>query len=131
MVTDEQILFPMIREFQWASRHPGCCSGGVNRSVKQIQQSHDAMSRAVALIGHLTDGFTPPANASIAYRSLLAGLNAMEVDIRRHRHTELDVLLPRAVAAETALTGPDADWSDAGDRDDASGPFRDRPPKRC
>jgi regulator of cell morphogenesis and NO signaling len=51
----------------------------------------------------LTDDFTPPEDACISYRTMLAGLADLERDMHQHVHKENNILFPKATAAEAAL----------------------------
>ena len=103
MAMEEQVLFPLIQEIDWARRHPGGYSGGIERSIAQSEHDHHCFDHAIANLRGLTAGFTPSDSAPPAYRSFLKGLADLEEDMKKHTHLEVDVLLPRAIEAEASL----------------------------
>ena len=52
----------------------------------------------------LTDEFNAPAWACATHIALCAGLDQFERDLRQHVHIENDILFPRAIEMESALS---------------------------
>ncbi len=104
MLMEEQVLFPLIQEIDWASRRsPGCYSGGMERSLAQTEHDHRHFEDAMSQLQTLTQGFTPPESAGTAYRGFLKGLAKLAQDMDQHTHLEVEVLLPRVIATEARL----------------------------
>ncbi len=103
MLAEEQVLFPLIQEISWAKRVPGSYGGGVGIHIVQSKRDHVRFDRAMSSLRRLTHRFTAPATAPVSYRSFVAGLAALEKNLRRYTHLEADVLFPRTLADETEL----------------------------
>ena len=104
MAMEEQVLFPLIRELEWAVQHRGCYSGGVGRPIAESQHSHDEYETTANVLRKLTRDFATPDNTSDAYRALMESLADLAADMKEHSRLEIEVLLPRAIAAEAGLT---------------------------
>ncbi len=92
MVKEEQALFPAIREMErGGGRLP------LEGPVEVMLDEHRSAGRALARMRELTQGFTPPDDACNTYRSLYQGLAELDRDMRRHVHTENDILFPAAL----------------------------------
>lgn len=89
MQKEEQVLFPWIRSGQ------GRMAGG---PIAVMHREHDRCGELLAALQDLTDGYTPPKTACNKHRALLAGLAALDTDLRLHMHKENTVLFPRALA---------------------------------
>lgn len=103
MVKEEEVLFPIIKQLDWATDMPEFHCGSVVRPILVMEHEHAEAGVALARLRTLTDGYTPPAGACTTYRVLLAGLAGLEADLHRHIHEENNVLFPRARAVEAML----------------------------
>lgn len=103
MVMEEQVLFPLIQEIDWASRVPGQYAGGIGYAITQATHDRHCFEQTMTKLRALTSDFTAPAQAPIAYRSFLKGLAALESDMKQHGHLETEILIPRAIEAEARL----------------------------
>lgn len=92
MMKEERMLFPAIRQME---------SGGggmpLEGPVEVMLAEHRSADMALARMRELTQGFTPPEDACNTYRSLYQGLAELDRDMRRHVHTENDILFPAAL----------------------------------
>ncbi len=104
MVKEEQILFPLVRQFESAGSAASHC-GSISNPIRVMESEHEDAGGAVARLRELTDGFTPDAEACNTHRALLAGLAHLETDLHEHVHKENNVLFPRAMALEEQLAG--------------------------
>ncbi|HJM57770.1 MAG TPA: iron-sulfur cluster repair di-iron protein [Planctomycetota bacterium] len=87
MMKEEQILFPWIL----SNREP--------RPMAPIQvmlMEHDSAGRHLKQIEDLTDNFQTPNGACPTWRSLYAGLQNLNKELRTHIHLENNILFPRA-----------------------------------
>lgn len=108
MQKEEQILFPYIESLDAAAgRGPalaGSCFGSVRNPIRMMLAEHDAAGEILDELRAATDGYALPPVADEAFRSLYAGLAALESDLRRHIRLENDILFPGAIRLEeTAL----------------------------
>jgi regulator of cell morphogenesis and NO signaling len=105
MGKEEQILFPMCRELEHATSVPAFHCGSVCNPVAMMISEHDNAGEALRQMRELTGDYVPPAEACNTYRAMLAGLAELEADTHRHVHLENNILFPKAIAAESCLTG--------------------------
>jgi len=105
LLKEEQVLFPMIKQLDTASRQPDFHCGSVRFPIQVMEHEHDDAGAALVRLRALTVGYTPPAEACNTYRAALAGLAELEADLHRHIHKENNILFPRAQEAEAALAG--------------------------
>ncbi len=109
MLKEEHVLFPLVRQIDQgmaapagSRTGPGC--GSISNPIRQMEAEHDAAGNALAWMRTATDGFTAPANACGTYRAMIDALHELEQDMHQHVHKENNVLFPRALAREAALT---------------------------
>lgn len=109
MLKEEHVLFPLVRQIDQGAAAPagsrtgpGC--GSIANPIRQMEAEHDAAGDALAWMRTATDGFTAPANACGTYRAMIDALHELEKDMHQHVHKENNVLFPRALAREAALT---------------------------
>jgi regulator of cell morphogenesis and NO signaling len=105
---EEQILFPYI--VQMEEEADGCasqaraCFQSVAQPVSMMVQEHEMAEGLVAEMRKLANDFNAPAKACATHIALYAGLHLFESDIRQHVHLENDILFPRAIEMEAALS---------------------------
>lgn len=102
MAKEEQILFPLVRQFEQGGPATSHC-GTIGNPIRVMELEHDNAGGALARLRELTDGFTPNAEACNTHRALLAGLAHLETDLHEHVHKENNVLFPRALSLEAQL----------------------------
>jgi regulator of cell morphogenesis and NO signaling len=103
MRREEQILFPMCRALAEPAAGLGSVPrpGTVQYPIAVMVLEHKVAGDELAAMRALTRDYTPPEGACATYRSLLAGLAALEADMHLHIHKENSILFPRAIEAET------------------------------
>ncbi len=100
MMKEEQILFPMIRQFAAGELDAASHCGSVAAPINQMEAEHAIAGTALARLQQLTDDHTPPEWACNTYRAMLDGLQRFEFDLHQHIHKESNVLFPRAIKLE-------------------------------
>jgi regulator of cell morphogenesis and NO signaling len=105
MIKEERVLFPMCRALEQPSTVPNPQCGSVRGPVSMMVSEHDHAGEDLRQMRELTNGYVPPEGACNTYRAMLAALAELEADMHQHVHLENNVLFPRAVAAESRLTG--------------------------
>jgi regulator of cell morphogenesis and NO signaling len=105
---EERVLFPYIVGLEEAAEdrgaQPPACFVSVTQPVSMMVREHASAEGIVAQLRRLTHGFEPPQWACPRNTAFHASLAAFEKDLRQHVHLENDLLFPRAIALETALT---------------------------
>jgi regulator of cell morphogenesis and NO signaling len=106
MMKEERVLFPFIAALEDAagagSAPPAAPFGTVANPIHMMESEHEFVGDAMAEMRHLTNGFTPPAEACTTWRVCLQELDAFEKDLHAHVHLENNILFPRACALECA-----------------------------
>jgi len=100
MHKEEFVLFPWIRQLEENCSSRLACGGTVAAPIHVMREEHEFASQALSRLRWLTADFTPARDSSDTYRRLVAGLAALDVDLRQHIHEENDILFPRAQALE-------------------------------
>jgi regulator of cell morphogenesis and NO signaling len=104
MFKEERMLFPFIAAIDEARAEgrplPVPPFGTVENPIGVMETEHKFVGDAMAEMRHLTNGFTPPADACGTYRVTLQELDAFERDLHEHVHLENNVLFPKAIALE-------------------------------
>jgi regulator of cell morphogenesis and NO signaling len=99
MMKEEQVLFPMIRQLEQASREVGADTAdfaGIVFPMERMISEHEDAGEALRSIRSLTGSFQPPEDACPSFRALYQGLDEFERGFYRHIHLENNILFPRA-----------------------------------
>ena len=99
---EETVLFPYIRELEREEISSSPRFGTVANPIRCMEFEHEEAGQALEKMRALTDGYTPPADACGSWRALLAGLIALDEDLRTHIHKENSILFPKALKLENA-----------------------------
>ena len=104
MMKEEMMLFPYIVRMEEAviQREPILPPpfGSVQNPVNMMEHEHDSAGHALRAMRAASDGYTPPPDACISYRTLYGALAEFESDLHQHIHLENNILFPRAVEME-------------------------------
>jgi regulator of cell morphogenesis and NO signaling len=105
---EEQVLFPYIAQLEEAPllafRPPQQCFNAVGQPVFMMVQEHERARLLIAELREVTDDFKPPVWACSALVALYSGLRSFADSLGEHIRLEDDLLFPRAIEMETALT---------------------------
>jgi len=108
MMKEEQVLFPMIRQLEEASREEDsdiAGFAGIQVPIERMISEHEDAGGVLREIRSLTGSFQPPADACPSFRALYQGLEEFERDLHQHIHLENNILFPRA-ARLAGITEP-------------------------
>ncbi|KSV82231.1 hypothetical protein N182_15595 [Sinorhizobium sp. GL2] len=86
MAREELALFPMMRH------EP---DPDIRHLIAGMRDDHACESRSLAVIEHLTHGFTLPDGACRSWTALYVGVQKFCDDLVTHMHLENSVLFPR------------------------------------
>lgn len=104
MMKEEMVLFPYIVRMEEAAiaSEPVLPApfGTVQNPIAAMAREHDSAGDLLRSLRTLTNGYTPPANACVSYKTLYAALGEFEQDLHQHIHLENNLLFPRAVEME-------------------------------
>lgn len=104
MRKEEQILFPIIREFESGTTSGGAHCGSVANPIREMEAEHDDAGDALEQMRELTDGYGVPEMACNTHRAMLDALTYLERDMHTHVHKENSILFPRAIQLESELS---------------------------
>ena len=107
MWKEEMVLFPLalgLEEARLSGKPapPSHC-GSIRNPIRVMEHEHQDALKALAELRRLSDGYTPPGDASERLKALFGGLAELEADLHRHIDMEDHHLFPRAAALETSL----------------------------
>jgi regulator of cell morphogenesis and NO signaling len=107
MTREELVLFPYIRALAGpAGRPPTPPFVTVRNPVRMMMTQHDRAAELLVEIQQASGEFALPEDACVSYTTLYAGLRELRLDLLLHVSLENNVLFPRAVALEDALSAP-------------------------
>jgi len=105
---EEGLLFPYIKQLVEAEKKGRSPEkpefGEAANPVAMMEHEHDEAGAVIKKIRELSDDFTPPEDACTTYRLLFENLEAFEKDLHKHVHLENNILFPKALQLENALT---------------------------
>jgi len=105
LAKEEVVLFPYIEELENSRRagrgHPVAPFGAVDNPIRAMMHEHDHVGGLLRRMRTLTRDYSPPEGACPSWRSLYAGLEALDHDLVEHMHLESNVLFPGAIAMES------------------------------
>lgn len=106
---EEREVFPAIRRFiegieagEALKGSPLAAFGG---PLRVMDNEHETAGAALRLLRDFAQDYKVPENASLRYRALVLGLEALEDRLLRHIYIENNVLFPRAAALKGYRTG--------------------------
>jgi regulator of cell morphogenesis and NO signaling len=104
MQKEELILFPICRQLTAATSLPGFHCGSICNPIRVMELEHEAAGTALHAFRQLTNDYALPDGVCRSYQAMLAGLADIESDMHQHVHKENNVLFPRAIELEAALS---------------------------
>ena len=102
MMKEEQVLFPMIKRLEAATRNSAAAGSAfcsMEFPVRQMMLEHDDAGELLHGIRKETSEFQAPPDACPSFRALYQGLKDFELDLHQHIHLENNILFPRALEA--------------------------------
>ncbi|HET7441605.1 MAG TPA: iron-sulfur cluster repair di-iron protein [Terriglobales bacterium] len=104
MMKEEMVLFPYIERMEEAvvAGEPILPApfGTVSNPVAMMIHEHDTAGNLLRNLRARSDGYQPPENACVSYKTLFSALEEFERDLHLHIHLENNILFPRAIAME-------------------------------
>jgi regulator of cell morphogenesis and NO signaling len=108
MVKEERVLFPYVKALvlqkDISQTQFGCQFGTVQSPINMMEMEHEVVGEQLQEIRNLTKNFTLPASACKSYQLLYAVLEEFEEDLHLHVHLENNILFPKTLAMEKALS---------------------------
>jgi len=108
LLKEEQVIFPAIKGIEafmaGTGPQPVVPCGNIAQPIRQLEREHEHAGDALTEMRRLTDGYQLPADACQSFAALYEGLKAMEADLHEHVHLENNILFPKSVKMEGAMT---------------------------
>jgi regulator of cell morphogenesis and NO signaling len=104
MLMEERVLFPAIELIEVRQLAGNFPFGSVTNPIDIIEHKHDEVGTALRKLRRLSDDFAPTAEACTTWRIMLEALENLEQDIHQHIHKENNILFPRAIELESAIS---------------------------
>jgi regulator of cell morphogenesis and NO signaling len=104
LMKEERVLFPLAIELLGAVEATEFHCGSVANPIRVMHSEHDRVGELLATLRHQTGHYQPPDDACPTWRALYAGLAELEADVHQHVHLENNVLFPKVIGLEMALT---------------------------
>lgn len=109
MQKEEIMLFPYIQQMEVSARSGSPLGkshfGSVANPVRMMMAEHENEGRRFDIIADISNSYALPGDACNTYRATISGLKDFEADLHRHIHLENNILFPKAIELESALTG--------------------------
>jgi regulator of cell morphogenesis and NO signaling len=106
LMKEEMVLFPYVLRMEEAvaakARVLPAPFGSVGNPVAMMMNEHDGAGNALRSMRGISNGYAPPSDACVSFRTLYEALSAFEADLHQHIHLENNVLFPRAIEMEQA-----------------------------
>src|SRR5690554_1935538 len=97
---EEQILFPLIKQFEQQGAKPQM---GVDGPIARMEAEHEDAGNELRTLRKLTSDYTLPIGACNSYTYLFQKLEEFESDLFQHIHLENNILFPKAIEMEKAM----------------------------
>lgn len=99
LLTEEQVVFPMIRQFAADPSHAD--APAIAAQIRLLTAEHETVGQLLEHLNSVTGGYVTPADGCATYNACYVALAELEVDTHLHIHKESNILFP-AVQGEPA-----------------------------
>lgn len=103
LIREEQVIFPLIRQLEYAQRRPEQYSGGLTVSIRDLEHEHESFHHDMQRVRELTNNYQSPQHAGDAIHRLFRRLGDLDHDMHEHTRLEDEVLIPRAAEIRRQL----------------------------
>lgn len=100
---EEDMLFPMIERLTGLTHITACHAGMTTSRIRQSIRQQGYTQTVLASMQDLAALHLSPNGPCEACHELLAALDALQTDCRKHSYLEQQMLFPRAIKLETEL----------------------------
>ncbi|SDB95401.1 regulator of cell morphogenesis and NO signaling [Raineyella antarctica] len=104
LTREERVVFPAITRLERTQAPVRLGDGSLGEAVQRLVEEHDVVGDLFAEINRTTGGYTTPEDGCASYAAMLAGLQQMEQDLHLHVHKENNVLFPKVVELDRAVS---------------------------
>lgn len=93
LMKEEEILFPMIREYQ--GKHSVRLLSEIGRVIRETEDEHEAAGDILKELRSITNDYKVPDDGCGTYRATFEKLEEMEADLFQHIHLENNILFKK------------------------------------
>lgn len=93
LVKEEEILFPMIREY--GEKHSVKLLAEIGKVIRETESEHEAAGNILKELRSITNDYMVPDDGCGTYRRTYALLEEMEADLFQHIHLENNILFKK------------------------------------
>ena len=107
---EEKIIFPYIKQIAHAHQSKESYASLLVRTLRKpvenlMHHEDEKLAQYLHRFRKLTNHYSIPSNAGVAYRTCMAKLNELDNDLTQHIHLENNILFPKAIQMEQELLG--------------------------
>ncbi len=96
LLTEEQVLFPLIRQFAADPSHADAPK--IAEQIRLLSAEHETVGLLLEELNKVTGGYATPADGCATYNAAYLALAELEADTHLHIHKESNVLFPAVQA---------------------------------
>jgi regulator of cell morphogenesis and NO signaling len=102
LLREEQVVFPMIRQFVLAADQSTPDIEQLGDQIERLSTDHESVGTLLEELRRVTNGYETPADGCASYAACYRALADLEADTHLHVHKENNVLFPavRAVCSK-------------------------------
>lgn len=108
MFKEESILFPAIKSMEDTKKSGEKLNsnrfGSIRNPISMMEREHSSAGNELSEMRKLTGNYNPPSEACPTFVLLYKELDEFERDLHKHIHLENNILFPKAIDLEDALT---------------------------
>ncbi len=102
LLTEEQVLFPLIRQFAADPSHAD--APAIAAQIRLLSVEHETVGELLEDLNRVTNGYETPADGCATYNACYLALAELEADTHLHIHKESNVLFPAVQGEPAGLT---------------------------
>lgn len=92
LVTEEEVLFPLIRRYAVDPSHAD--APAIAEQIRVLSAQHETVGELLEELNRVTGGYETPADGCATYNACYLALAELEADTHLHIHKESNVLFP-------------------------------------
>ena len=99
LLTEEQVVFPLIRQFTADPSHADAAA--IAEQILLLSAEHETVGELLEELNRVTGGYETPADGCATYNACYLALAELEADTHLHIHKESNILFPAVTNVPT------------------------------